>query len=90
MSNKPQSPADPRPDNRPAYINPNCPKCGTPLVLLDLLENQNTPEDEIWYDEFVCPKCNDGLYIDAPKGSIPELDINDEIIWLNWEDEDKE
>jgi hypothetical protein len=64
--NCPKSPADKRPNNKPYYIDQYCKKCGTTLVLYDLLENPNKPLDEIWYDEFICPNCQDGLYIDRP------------------------
>src|SRR2546426_581920 len=32
---RPTSAAHPRPGGRPSYIAPNCPTCGTPLVLWD-------------------------------------------------------
>mgnify|MGYP005842987529 CR=1 FL=1 len=65
--NPPRSAAEPRPGNRPYYIAPCCPDCGTPLVLLDLLENPEMPEDEIWHDEFICPECRDGIWLDWPE-----------------------
>ena len=64
--NKPRSAAEQRPNNKPAYIEPNCPKCGSPLMLLELLENPIAPQDKIWHDEFTCPKCQDGIYLDVP------------------------
>lgn len=64
---KPLSAADPRPGNKPFYINKNCLECGTELVLSYLLQNPNMPEDKIWHDEFVCPVCKDGVYMDWPK-----------------------
>ncbi|PWV97402.1 hypothetical protein DFQ01_12145 [Paenibacillus cellulosilyticus] len=65
-SNPPNSAADPRPNNKPFYIDPNCPKCGTALVLNDFVEKSRT-EEEIWHDEFTCPKCRDGIYMDWPE-----------------------
>ena len=64
--NKPRSAAEQRPNNKPVYINSNCHECGTPLVLLDILETHPVQTDKIWQDEFICPKCRDGLYLDVP------------------------
>ncbi|MET0795044.1 MAG: hypothetical protein ABW061_26235 [Polyangiaceae bacterium] len=68
---KPRSAAEPRAGGKPAYIDPNCPKCGSALVLHDSLRTPPTPEDEIWHDEWECPTCLDGIYLDQPatKGS---------------------
>lgn len=63
----PQSSADPRPGNKPYYIKPNCWNCGAELVLIDTLRNPNKPQEEIWHDEFTCPICNDGIYMDWPE-----------------------
>jgi len=63
---KPRSAAEQRANNKPAYIDPNCPECGSPLVLLFILENPLKPTDKIWQDEFICPKCRDGIYLDLP------------------------
>ncbi len=65
----PNSAADPRPDGRPAYIPATCPTCGTALVLLDSLENPTLPPDEVWHDEWTCPKCQDGIFMDWPEGA---------------------
>jgi len=48
---RPRSAANVRPGGHPCYIDPNCPDCDTPLVLLDLLENPATPPDKVWHDE---------------------------------------
>ncbi len=71
--NPPRSPDDPRPGNRPHYIAPCCPDCGTPLELLDLLENPEIPEDEIWHDEFICPKCREGIRLDWPESELKKV-----------------
>lgn len=63
---RPKSAADQRPGNMPYYISRFCNKCGTPLVLNDLLENPGRPLDEVWHDEFICPVCRDELYMDWP------------------------
>ncbi|ACA59059.1 hypothetical protein Daud_0513 [Candidatus Desulforudis audaxviator MP104C] len=72
-NNYPRSAAEPRPDNRPCYIDPCCPSCGAPLVLLDLLKSPETPEDEIWYDEFICPQCRDGIHLDWPESEFKKV-----------------
>ena len=63
---EPNSPAIPRPGNRPYYIAPDCPDCGTPLVLSDYLHNPQTPADDVWYDEWECPRCQEGIWMDWP------------------------
>lgn len=64
---QPESAAIPRPGNKPFYIDQFCPVCGTPLVLADKLDNPNVNEEEIWHDEFICPTCQDGIYLDWPE-----------------------
>lgn len=66
-NNKPRSAADPRPNNKPYYINPTCPTCRAELVLSDLFEDPTRPSNEVWHDEFICPKCQDGIFMDWPK-----------------------
>jgi len=76
MRNKkriPQSAANPRPENKPFYIKPNCQKCGAELVLLDTLLFPSKPQNQIWYDEFICPICRDDIYIDWPEECDMEL-----------------
>jgi hypothetical protein len=67
LSWRPTSAAHPRPGGRPYYIAPNCPTCGTPLVLWDRL-NERLPlaDDQVWYDEWICPHCRDGIWMDWP------------------------
>ncbi len=69
----PQSAADPRPGNKPFYIKQNCLKCGAELVLLDTLLFPSKPQNQIWHDEFTCPICRDGIYIDWPEECDMEL-----------------
>ncbi|BAF58599.1 MAG: hypothetical protein HPY89_07125 [Pelotomaculum sp.] len=69
----PDSAAKPRPQNKPFYISPNCPECGTPLVPADVLNGPDTPEDQIWHDEFICPKCLDFIYLDWPESERTAL-----------------
>lgn len=57
------------PRNSPSYIEANCENCSALLVLYDLLyEKLNDPEentgDSVWYDEWICPSCKDGIYMD--------------------------
>ncbi|AEG61075.1 Fic family protein [Desulforamulus ruminis] len=69
----PDSAASPRPGNKPFYIKPNCRKCGAELVLLDTFWNPDKPQEEIWHDEFICPVCEDGIYMDWPEESEMEF-----------------
>lgn len=64
---QPESAAMPRPHNKPFYIVPDCPKCGTPLVLADFLDDPNAACENVWYDEFICPVCRDYIYLDWPE-----------------------
>ena len=71
----PLSPNDPRPDNRPFYIEPNC-ECGTALVLDDIWEfrqEYSGETSEPWYDEWICPRCRDGIFLDWPQGERDAL-----------------
>lgn len=78
----PQSAADPR-DGEPYYIENECENCGSELVLydeLDILEIWNSPEmgipersKEIWHDEWVCPDCVNGIYMDWPEEYKEEI-----------------
>ena len=72
----PQSAADER--EEPYYIDTECPECNEELVLYDSLSDETLSEsgklggntadsaDEIWYDEWVCPDCLDGIHLDTP------------------------
>jgi len=62
----PRSTAMPRPNGEPLYIHKNCPACGTRLVYEYLVNSPYCPENNRWYDEFACPVCNDGIYLDCP------------------------
>jgi ribosomal protein S27AE len=64
---KPMSAADKRPNNRPYYIRQTCENCSADLVYADWFRESNIPADEIWYDEFMCPNCRDGVYMDWPQ-----------------------
>lgn len=66
----PQSPADPRPHGRPYYIDPHCDDCGADLVLAD---SKGEPEGETWHDEFICPRCLGGIYMDWPESEMEEF-----------------
>lgn len=68
MSDKPESAADPRPNNEPYYIDSKCQSCGTELVL----EDEDLPEEETWHDEWICPDC-ESLHLDWPQKAIEEL-----------------
>ncbi len=62
----PQCPADPRPQDQPVYIEPYCKTCYSPLALVAAVEDKSRAENEVWHDEFICPNCRDGVYMDAP------------------------
>lgn len=65
MSAQPRSAADARPNNRPYYVDPNCPNCGTALVLWDVLITP--PAENAWYDEWWCRQC-ECIVMDWPPG----------------------
>lgn len=67
-----KSPSCPRP-GQPFYIHPNCRDCGYPLVPESTFHNPNTPEEEIWWDQWVCPNCDDDIILDWPEESIEKL-----------------
>ncbi|MGI6648332.1 MAG: hypothetical protein ACOX5W_04510 [Bacillota bacterium] len=70
---QPESAVIPRPGSSPFYIDPFCTTCSTPLVLADLLDNPNTDETKTWHDEFICPSCQDTIYLDWPENEIAAL-----------------
>lgn len=62
------------PRGKPFHIDAKCPQCGTELVLHDLLDAKDPVSVEsIWYDEWACPKCDDGIYHDWPEAAVLEL-----------------
>jgi len=71
------TPADPRPGGEPYYIDSTCPGCGTDLVLYDKQEEEDVPDEEIWHDEWTCPKedCPKSKYVvlDAPEGFLKQI-----------------
>jgi len=83
---QPENAAMPRPNNKPFYIAPNCPDCGTPLVLADLLNDSCTPGEQIWYDEFICPVCRDYIYLDWPKSERAALNEEQEEDSISWDE----
>lgn len=62
----PTSAADPRAGGRPHYIGQHCDDCGTPMRPVDMMRDIPPEPSEIWWDEFVCPKCRDGIHLDQP------------------------
>lgn len=70
---RPRSAADPRPGDRPFYIAPACPACGTALILAGLLETPPLRPAELWHDEWECPVCRDGIHLDWPEAALHEL-----------------
>lgn len=49
----------------PVHINKICTNCKTKLVLWDNLVG-GQEKDNVWYDEWICPKCQDGIQMDWP------------------------
>lgn len=66
---KPEKPGDPRPNDEPYYIKKVCDTCGTKLVYHDSLGGTLNKADW-WYDEFECPKCRSGIYLDLPEAML--------------------
>lgn len=69
MNSSPRNAADPRPGNRPYFIAPKCPTCDAALVLVD----RDQVASEVWHDEWECPRCDDGVYLDWPESAIEAL-----------------
>jgi len=42
----------------PTFLNPRCTKCNAPLFLTDILDDQTTPINKIWFDEWTCSNKN--------------------------------
>ena len=62
------------PRAKPFHIPAECPQCNTVLVLHDLIGAEDpVAVESIWYDEWACPKCNDGIYHDWPEEAVREL-----------------
>jgi len=70
--NPPISAADRRPNDRPFYIDECCPGCGGILVYEDIIHG-DTRWDDIFFDEFACPKCNDGSHLDWTPQNIQRM-----------------
>lgn len=73
--NPPLTESDRRPNDRPFYIDECCQHCGTILVYDDLLceEPDAVDWDEIFFDEFSCPQCQNGACMDWPPEEIEEF-----------------
>lgn len=48
-------------------IRPEHPKCGAPLTTAGPSEGYAIPEEDAWDDEFICPACCCGIYIELPE-----------------------
>lgn len=74
----------PRPNNQPIYLD-GCVKCFGELELFDHVFYPNTPQDEIYHDEFYCRKCN-LLHMDlSPEDTKQYLEQNKKIA-KEWDD----
>lgn len=69
MNSSPRNAADPRPGNQPYFIASKCPTCDAALVLVD----RDQVASEVWHDEWECPRCDDGVYLDWPESAIEGL-----------------
>jgi Zn-finger nucleic acid-binding protein len=69
MNGSPRNAADFRPGNQPYFIASNCPTCEAALVLID----RDQPASEVWHDEWECPRCDNGVYLDWPESAIEAL-----------------
>lgn len=43
--------------------------CRMALVLVD----RDQPASEVWHDEWECPRCDNGIYLDWPESAIEAL-----------------
>lgn len=68
MSDAPRSPSEPRPNDEPYYIDSHC-SCGERLILYDDFHGNEV----VWHDEWVCPVCQNGVYMDWPERMMDEL-----------------
>lgn len=66
----PESAAEPRPNGEPYYIDEDCPDCGASLVLNDKLKGRS---GDIWHDEWACPDCDNGIFMDWPEEQFEHL-----------------
>ena len=64
-SHPPRRSSDPRPGGVPYYIANKCDTCGGPLTL--------NPDHGGFLDEFICPACKNGIYMDWPKGQATRI-----------------
>lgn len=71
IMNKPRLANGPRPDDRPFYIRSTCPRCTSCLILAYKILDPNAVEDDIFYDEWICPTCPDKVcYLDWPQDAL--------------------
>lgn len=52
--------------NHPLHINHKCFDCHTTLISFD----------EVWHDEWYCPKCQDGIHIDWTIEDFKKMEIH--------------
>jgi len=69
LNSSPGNAADSQPGNRPYFIASKCPTCEAALVLVD----RDQPASEVWHDEWECPRCDEGVYLDWPESAIEAL-----------------
>lgn len=67
----------------PIHIKPHCEDCGTQLMLWDRYHKREVygekymdvqfTDDPIFYDEWVCPVCKDGVRMDWPEHEFEKM-----------------
>ena len=80
----PQRPADRRPGDVPYFIDAEC-ACGEPLVYFEVVDEGIDPDAVVFYDEFTCPDCDNGVHLDWPKDHI-ETVFDDDQTFTNLDD----
>ena len=70
--NLPLTSSDRRPNDHPYYIDECCPNCNAILVYDDLLDGEED-WDNFFFDEFSCPNCEDGCYMDWTPEQMEEI-----------------
>lgn len=93
MTDIPESPADPRPNDEPYYIDSECPECSTELIEYHEVPDEvreeetalapsqdDTEESGPWHDEWICPECLDGIHMDWPPTERKNLELRLEEI----------
>lgn len=64
--------------SKPLHIKNTCPKCQANLILAYKVLNPKAKEQDIFYDEWICPTCPERTcYLDWPNEDESEIIIAD-------------